>query len=116
MRMTSKEFSIKAGALFIILSVLMSFTAIPFVGAQSAQSATFVTFNYPFLVTFTAVDLNGDGRLDLGVASADTAVVMMNNGNGTCQPQVTYPVAGGTQAVAAGDFNSDGRADVVVTI
>jgi len=114
--MINRGVSIKAGALFLILSVLMSFTAIPFAGAQSAGSATFTTFNYPFLGTFTAVDLNGDGRLDLAGASADTAVVMLNNGNGTFQPQVTYPVAGGTQAVAAGDFNSDGRADVIVTI
>jgi hypothetical protein len=117
MKMIRKGFSIKAGALFIALSVLISFTAIPFAGAQSTQSATFVTFNYPLLGnTHIAVDLNGDGRLDLAGSGANSAAVMLNNGNGTFQPKVQYPVAGQTQHLAAGDFNSDGRIDLVVTI
>ena len=115
--MIHRGFSIKASALFIILSVLMSFTAVSIAGAQSTQSATFVTFNYPFLGGMhIAVDLNGDGRLDLAGSGANSAAVMLNNGDGTFQPKVQYPVAGGTQAVAAGDFNGDGRVDVVVTI
>jgi hypothetical protein len=115
--MIRKGFSIKAGALLIVLSVLMSSTAIPFAGAQSAGSATFVTFNYPLPGnTHTAVDLNGDGRLDLVGSGQNSAAVMLNKGDGTFQPKVEYPVAGQTQAVAAGDFNGDGRIDVVVTI
>jgi hypothetical protein len=116
MKMIRKGFSIKAGALFIALSVLINFTAISFAGAQSSQSATFVTFNYPFLGTHLGVDLNGDGRLDLAGAGETAAAVMLNNGDGTFRAKVEYPVAGGTQAVAAGDFNSDGRVDLVVTI
>jgi hypothetical protein len=115
--MIRKIFSIKAGALFIALSVLISFTAIPFAGAQSSQSATFATFNYPLLGnTHIAVDLNGDGRLDLVGSGANSADVMLNNGNGTFQPKVQYPVAGQSQDVAAGDFNGDGKIDVVSTI
>jgi hypothetical protein len=117
MQMIRKGFSIKAGALLIALSVLMSFTAIPFAGAQSAQSATFVTFNYPFFGgTHIAVDLNGDGRLDLAGSREASAAVMLNNGNGTFQPMVQYLVDGAAQAVAAGDLNGDGRVDLVVTI
>ena len=115
--MIRKGFPIKAGALFVALSVLMSFTAIPFAGAQSSQSATFVTFNYPLLGnTHVAADLNDDGRLDLVGSGLNAAAVMLNNGDGTFQPKVHYPVAGQTQDVAAGDFNSDGRMDMVVTI
>ncbi|HEX5838301.1 MAG TPA: VCBS repeat-containing protein [Anaerolineales bacterium] len=115
--MISRAFSIKAGALFIALSVLMSFTAIPFAGAQSTQSAAFATFNYPLLGnTHVAADVNGDGRLDLVGSFQNSAAVMINNGDGTFQPGVQYPVAGAAQAVAAGDFNSDGRMDLVVTI
>jgi hypothetical protein len=115
--MNSKRFSSKAGAaLFIVFALLMSFTAIPLAGAQSTGSATFATFNYPFLGTFTAVDLNGDGKPDLAGSGQSAAAVMLNNGNGTFQPKVEYPVAGATQAVAAGDFNGDGRVDVIVTI
>src|SRR5688500_5084315 len=115
--MISKGFSIKAVALFIVLSVLMSFTAIPFAGAQSAQSATFVTFNYPLLGnTHVAADVNGDGKLDLVGSGQNSADVMLNNGDGTFRAKVQYPVGGQSQDVTAGDFNGDGRIDVVSTI
>ena len=115
--MNSREFSIKAVALFIVFAVLMSFTATPSAGAQSSQSATFVTFNYPLLGnTHVAADVNGDGRLDLVGSGANSADVMLNNGNGTFRPKVQYPVGGQSQDVTAGDFNGDGKIDVVSTI
>jgi hypothetical protein len=87
------------------------------VAPAATLSATFVTFNYPFFGgTHIAVDLNGDGKLDLAGSGSNSAAVMLNNGDGTFQPKVQYPVAGATQAVAAGDFNSDGRVDLVATI
>src|SRR5215211_5465196 len=76
----------------LILAMLIFASVAP----AATLSATFVTFNYPFFGgNHIAVDLNGDG---------------------TFQPMVQYPVAGAAQAVAAGDFNSDGRVDLVVTI
>jgi hypothetical protein len=41
---------------------------------------------------------------------------MLNNGDGTFRPKIQYPVAGQSQDVAAGDFNGDGRMDIVSTI
>jgi hypothetical protein len=117
MTMINRAFSIKAVALVIAFTVLISFTSIPFAGAQSTQSATFATFNYPLLGnTHDAADLNGDGRLDLVGSGANSAAVMLNNGNGTFQANVQYPVGGPSQDVAAGDFNGDGRIDIVSTI
>lgn len=115
--MTRSNFWKKAGTLSVACVMLMSFTMISPVAAQSTQSPTFATFNYPLLGnTHIAADLNGDGRLDLAGSGLNSAAVMLNNGNGTFQPRVQYPVAGQTQDVAAGDFNSDGRIDLVVTI
>src|SRR5215211_7877262 len=117
MNITRKGLWMKAGTLLVALFVLISFTAIPLAGAQSSQSATFTTFTYPILGnTHVAADLNGDGRLDLAGSGANSAAVLLNNGDGTFQPKVQYPVAGQTQDVAAGDFNSDGRIDLVLTI
>ncbi|MCU0961267.1 MAG: NF038129 family PEP-CTERM protein, partial [Pirellulaceae bacterium] len=69
-------------------------------------------------------DFNGDSRLDLAVAngSSRTVSVLLGNADGTFAPALNIPV--GTvvqptsgivaQALKTGDFNSDGRLDLVV--
>ena len=42
--------------------------------------------------------------------------VMLGNGDGTFRPKTDFPVGTQTQAVAAGDFNSDATVDLVVTL
>ena len=73
-----------------------------------------------------AGDFTGDGHLDLAVASLspDLAVsyssfsydvsILLGNGDGTFQPQVTYTVGSGPDAIATGDFNGDGETDLAV--
>ena len=58
-----------------------------------------------------AGDFTGDGRTDLAVANYDdnTVSVLLGNGDGTFQPQVTYAVGSAPDAIVAGDFNGDGR-------
>ena len=60
-----------------------------------------------------AGDFNGDGRTDLAVAtklrSNGTVSVLLGNGDGTFQPQVTYAVGSWPDAIVAGDFTGDGR-------
>ncbi len=61
-------------------------------------------------------DFNGDGRTDLAVANggSDTISVLLGNGDGTFQPQVTYTVGSNPEAIVSGDFNGDGRTDLAV--
>ena len=40
--------------------------------------------------------------------------VLLGNGDGTFQPQVTYTVGSGPDAIVAGDFTGDGRLDLAV--
>src|SRR5208337_3500575 len=40
--------------------------------------------------------------------------ILLGNGDGTFQNQVTYPVGSGEDALVAGDFNGDGRTDLAV--
>jgi hypothetical protein len=65
----------------------------------------------------SAVDLNGDGKLDLVVASskANAASILLGNGNGTFQSAVTYPVGARPSGVAVADFNGDGKLDLALT-
>ena len=40
--------------------------------------------------------------------------VLLGNGDGTFQPQVTYAVGSDPDAIVAGDFTGDGRIDLAV--
>jgi hypothetical protein len=97
----------------VLLSVAMALFTI----SSSAQSARFVRTDYPFLGNnIVAADFDNDGDLDLAGCGNQSAAVMLGNGNGSFQPAVRYPVGGQAQDLASGDFNRDGRLDLVVTI
>jgi hypothetical protein len=69
----------------------------------------------PIPQSLAVADFNGDGRLDLAVASyaTPTLSVLFGSGDGTFLPAVDYPIVGlGTADTAAADFNGDGRADL----
>ncbi len=68
--------------------------------------------SYPMGIT--AGDFNGDGHTDLALADIfdNNVSVILGNGDGTFQPQVTYAVGNWPDAIAAGDFNGDGRTDL----
>ena len=57
-------------------------------------------------------DFNADGHLDLAVGVGDIAV-FLGNGNGTFQAPVDYGADLGDGPVAIGDFNNDGKLDIL---
>jgi hypothetical protein len=70
-------------------------------------------------VSIAASDFNGDGLLDVAVATdSATVAVLLGNGAGGFGPAAGSPFATrGVRpaAVTVGDFNGDGRSDVAVT-
>jgi hypothetical protein len=64
-------------------------------------------------------DFTGDGKLDLvvanaGSASGTTVSVLIGNGDGTFRAPVSYPAGDEPFSVAVGDFNLDGKLDLIV--
>jgi hypothetical protein len=64
-------------------------------------------------------DFNGDGKQDLAVTNYatgnPTVSIFLGNGDGTFRPQVSYQVGPEAYGIAVGDFNRDGKQDLVVT-
>ena len=71
-------------------------------------------------------DLNGDGKLDLGVANTcghdnslcehgGTVSVLLGNGDGTFGPQTDYTVGSSPFDIVAADFTGNGKLDLAVS-
>ncbi|MDQ2946772.1 MAG: VCBS repeat-containing protein [Acidobacteriota bacterium] len=64
-------------------------------------------------IAVASADLNGDGKIDLGVANLVSGVsVGLDNGDGTFQ--FSSYQGGSAGALAIGDLNGDGKLDIAV--
>ncbi|HTY87202.1 MAG TPA: VCBS repeat-containing protein [Candidatus Acidoferrum sp.] len=83
-------------------------------GTGSFGSNTTLTVGAnPFSVM--AVDVNGDGKVDLITASssANTLTVLTNNGDGVFGSNYTITLTGSFEAFTTADVNGDGKADLI---
>jgi hypothetical protein len=60
-------------------------------------------------------DFNGDGKLDLAVPTSTGISILLGNGDGTFQPQITQLAGTAISQLVVGDFNNDGKPDLALT-
>jgi len=99
-------------------AIILGISAIAF-----AQSPTYqlVSLSVPGTVgtaVVLAADFNGDHKLDLAVATmgdqpTDQILIYLNNGDGTFQSPKSFAVGKAVFAMVSGDFNGDGKVDLI---
>jgi len=105
-----------AFALFALLSII----AVPFLSATQFQSVTTYPVSGLWSLQVAFGDFNHDGHADMavvmgtGVLNSQALVIFLNNGDGTFTNAGSYAPSGSPDATAVGDFNADGKLDVVV--
>lgn len=70
---------------------------------------------YGQILSSALADFNGDGNLDVAVTDwqSSSVKVLLGNGDGTLQEPSDFPTASGSRSVTTGDFNADGKLDLV---
>jgi hypothetical protein len=82
-------------------------------GDGTFDAPVMANYNLVFLNDVAAGDLDGDGAPDLAIAADGYVKVLWNQGDGTFVENLAYSASGDTRAVVLGDFDGDGKADIV---
>ena len=86
------------------------------------QLSTALAFGSTFVITG---DVNGDGKIDILIANQSGSYphssgnpgyvnIFLGNGNGTFQNPTVLSTSSDAESIVMGDFNSDGKQDIVV--
>jgi FG-GAP-like repeat len=99
------------------LTCVLTFTS-PVTGHTSTVQfngvKTYPVGNTPNVVV--AVDLNGDGKLDIAVANlSGTLSVLLGNGDGSFQTANTFTAGTEIRSVTAADLNGDTKPDLIIS-
>ncbi len=93
-----------------------------FVFAQNADGSLAAPVRYPTRLNYTddtgagmgVLDVDGDGRLDVALATTAGVEILQQTGSGTLAPGWLLPDSTGAARLAAADMDADGKADLVV--
>src|SRR6266550_3130752 len=102
----------------LLILVPMEYSAGATVGFKPAQ--TYAVGTAPEMAA--VADFNNDGEPDIAVVCfGDPSVsneggvsILLGNGDGTFQPATNLTAGKNTTRIATGDFNSDGKSDLIV--
>src|SRR5438552_6658087 len=103
-----------------LLALALVLFTVPYLAKAADRFRTAIA--YPTAVnaySIAAKDYNGDGIMDMAVVNYNggkvpgIVSVLIGNGDGTFALAVNYSTGLGPRFIAAGDFNSDGKWDVV---
>ena len=102
------------------LCLLATYSLTAFSATPQFSTRQDIAIGFQRLSVIVTGDFNGDGKLDIATTDLyeQRIVVYLNTGNGTFAPPLatTLQIANGTGALLVGDFNEDGKQDLIVSL
>src|SRR5438552_662395 len=103
---------------FILSCVLFAIALLPAQAVTRFQDAPLLNVGQ-FVDVVTVADFNNDGIDDIAAAgsanSSDFVTILLGKGDGTFQKPKSFTTGAGPGGIAVGDFNGDGKLDIVTS-